>query len=356
MTTCSPAFRKGSPVVQTEIPYTYVVRRKLASGKWKNYYRFRRDGTDAALPGAPGDADFHTKYGELMQREDRIAAEKVGPAAHSVDWLLDIFIASPEFCVLAETTQRDYRETADRIRPVLGAERFDCVTKAVVLALRNQYRDKPRTSHKIKQLLSRLYGWAEDQDLVGSDFNPAAGVKRIKAKVKHIEVWSVEEIDLFLSKCDPVAKTIAMLALYTGQRRQDIATMEWNDYQGSVVRVRQNKTGTPLTIPCHPKLKAHLDAIKSPFGGTIVRSTLGRPLDANAVSSQMTRSIAAIDDMPRRSLHGLRYAAASTLEAVGCTVAQITSIIGHRTFQVAMQYASQRREAESAIILMETHA
>ncbi|WP_260581123.1 tyrosine-type recombinase/integrase [Sphingopyxis sp. PET50] len=343
-------------MVRTEIPFTYVVRRKLASGKFRDYWRFRYGETNVALPGAPGDAAFHERYGELLSREQRIAEEKTGPEFHTVDWLLDAFFASPEFEVLADTTQKDYRETAERIRPVIGTERFDSVTKQVVLALRNDHKATPRTSHKIKQFISRLYGWGDEQGLVAESFNPAAGVKRIKAKVKHIEVWSQEEIDLFLSKCDPVAKTIAMLALYTGQRRQDVATMDWKAYQGGVIRVRQNKTGTPLTIPCHPKLKAHLDAIKSPFGGSIVRNAQGRPMDANAVSSQMNRAVAAIADMPHRSLHGLRYAAASTLEAVGCTVAQIVSIIGHRTFQVAMQYASQRRDAEAAMALMEKEA
>lgn len=340
-------------MVKTDIPFTYVVRRKLASGKWKDYWRFRFGKTDCALPGVPGEPVFHARYGELLAREQRIAEEKVGPAAHTVDWLFESFFASPEFEALAESTQKDYRETAGRIRPVIGAERYDCVTKPVVLALRNSYRAQPRTAHKIKQLLSRLYGWADENELVEPDFNPAAGVRRIKAKVKHIEVWSKEEIDLFLSRCDPVAKTIAMLALYTGQRRQDIAAMQWTDYLDGVVRVRQDKTGTPLVIPCHPVLKAHLDEIRSPFGGRIVRSAKGRPLDKNAVSAQMVRAVAAITDMPHRSLHGLRYASASTLEAAGCTVAQITSIIGHKTFRVAMQYASQRREAEAAITLMQ---
>ncbi|ALJ15325.1 tyrosine-type recombinase/integrase [Sphingopyxis macrogoltabida] len=344
-------------MAQTEIKYTYIVRRKLASGKFKDYWRFRRDDTDCALPGKPGEAAFHERYGELLGREERIADQANDkPAPHTVNWLLDEFFASPEFEVLADSSQKDYRDTAERVRPVIGAERFDCVTKAVVVELRNQYRKQPRTAHKVKQLISRLYSWGEEQGHVAENFNPAAKVKKIKAKVKHIEVWSPEEIDLFLSKCDPVAKTIVMLALYTGQRREDLAQMDWTDYQGGIIRVRQNKTGTPLSIPCHPKLKAHLDSIKSAFGGPIVRSALGRPLNANAISAQINRAVASIDAMPHRSLHGLRYAAAGALEAVGCTVVQITDIIGHRTFQIAMQYASQRRNAEAAMALMEASA
>lgn len=343
-------------MVRAEIPYTFVVRRKLANGKFKDYWRFRYRDTNCALPGEPGDPEFHARYGELLAREGRIAEAHVEPEAHTVDWLLNAYFASPEFEVLADSSKKDYLETAERIRRAIGHERFDTITKQVVITLRNLHKDKPRTAHKIKQLLSRVYSWGEDQTIVAENFNPAAGVKKIKAKVKHIEVWSQEEIDLFLANCDPVSKTIVILAYYTGQRRQDIATMDWKDYQGKIIRVRQDKTGEPLMIPCHPKLKEHLDSIRSAFGGPIVRSALGRPLDANAISSQINRAVAKIDAMPHRSLHGLRYAAAGTLEAVGCTVAQIISIIGHRTFQMAMQYASQRRNAEAAIALMEQKA
>ena len=344
-------------MAQTEIKFTYIVRRKLASGKFKNYWRFRRGETDCAIPGAPGDEAFHKRYGELLGREERIDAQaEAAPEPHTVSWLIDAFFESPEYEALADSSQKDYRETAERVRPVIGTERFDCVTKAVVIELRNKYRTQPRTAHKVKQFISRLYGWGEEQGHVAENFNPAAKVKKIKSKVKHIEVWSPEETDLFLSRCGPVAKTIVMLALYTGQRREDLSQMDWTDYQGRMIRVRQNKTGTPLTIPCHPKLKAHLDEIKSAFGGPILRSAKGRPLAAHAISQQINREVAAIDEMPHRSLHGLRYAAAGALEAVGCTVVQITDIIGHRTFQIAMQYASQRRNAEAAMALMEASA
>ena len=33
----------------------------------------------------------------------------------------------------------------------------------------------------------------------------------------------------------------------------------------------------------------------------------------------------------------------------GCSVVEITSVIGHRTYQMAMQYISQRRAARAAI-------
>jgi len=39
--------------------------------------------------------------------------------------------------------------------------------------------------------------------------------------------------------------------------------------------------------------------------------------------------------------------------AAGCSVVQISSIIGHRTYQMALKYARQRRNAEAAMERLE---
>jgi integrase len=53
-----------------------------------------------------------------------------------------------------------------------------------------------------------------------------------------------------------------------------------------------------------------------------------------------------------RSMHGLRYAAAARMEEGGATVAQIESVLGHRTFRMALKYASARRRAAGGIAAM----
>ena len=53
----------------------------------------------------------------------------------------------------------------------------------------------------------------------------------------------------------PNAQLALMLLLYTGQRASDVVRIRWNDYDGSGIAVRQLKTGTPLWIRCHTKLK-----------------------------------------------------------------------------------------------------
>lgn len=339
-----------------DLPYTYVSRKKLAGGRWRDYWRFRRDGVDAPLPGAPGLPKFHRRYAELISASEQAkAAEQARTEAaetqrHTFSWLCEAYLDSAEFKQLSDRTQADYRYTIDeRLKPVLGPERYDSIQRRTVKLLRDQLADQPRTAHKIRQMVSRLYSWADENDLVEHGFNPAAGIRKLKAKVKHITIWSDEEIELFLKHCEPFMATPVLLALYTGQRREDLVTMTWSDYHDGVIRVRQNKTGEPLDLPCHPRLREHLDAKRTGFGGVIVRAANGRPLNANSLSAALNRAVAAISEMPHRSWHGLRYAAAGKLEEAGCSVVEITSVIGHRTFEMAMQYISQRKAAQAAV-------
>src|SRR3546814_1459748 len=62
-----------------------------------------------------------------------------------------------------------------------------------------------------------------------------------------------------------------------------------------------------LPISCHKDLRAHLEGLSARFG-PIIRAADGKTLNANALSSAMNRAVAAIDNMPHRTLHGLRYA------------------------------------------------
>lgn len=344
-----------------DLPYTYRSRKKLKSG-WRDYWRFRRDGIDSPLPGDPRtDTAAMRKYADLIDQAERRGAVQTSPPRTTFEWLARQYLASAEFGQLADSTQKDYRGVIDeRLLPALGPERFDCVNRASIKAIRDAVIGEgkaARTANKVKQLASLIYSWADEEELLPDGFaNPGLRLKKLRGPSTPIEIWSAGEIALFLGNCSAHLRTAILLALYTGQRASDIVAMQWSDYQGGTIRVRQNKTGEPLEIPCHPKLRAHLDKIRTRFGGAIVRAHDGKPTNANALASDITRSVARIDDMPPRSLHGLRYASAGNLEAVGATVVEISSIIGHRTYQMAMKYARQRKDAEAAIARLDQSA
>lgn len=331
------------------LPYTY-----LAKGR---YWRFRRGDLDVSLPGRPGDARYHEAYSAFLAQSERKLEE---PDRASFAWLIKRFKASAEFRALRGPTQLDYERTLDLIVEELGDQPYKFTTRAMIKAVRDDHAATPRKAHKIKQMISRLYSWADENDLVPEGLNPTEKLKKLKTRSKIITPWSEPEIAMVLAKLSGHLKTAFLLCLYTGQRAEDVVTMEWSAFQptrggqDALIRVRQSKTGEPLDIACHPVLRDHLKSVKTQFGGRIVRNAKGQPWTANAFSQALRGVVESIPDMPHdRSPHGLRYAAAGRLEAAGCTIVEASGVLGHRTYQMAMQYLSGRKAAQSALAKQE---
>lgn len=331
-------------MARTEIRYTYI-----AKGK---YWRFRHKLIgDIPLPGQPGAAAFHERYAELtamVARQKSIAS----PPRTSWRWLIKRYRESAEFRALADPTQLDYGRTLDILDAELGTEPFALTTTNMIRAVRDEHADQARKAHKIKQVASLLYTWADDHQHAPAGFNPAKALRRLKKKggTKEYVCWSDPEFDLFMSKAIAPMRTAAMLARYTGQRAEDLARMVWSDYQGDMIRVRQNKTGTPLMIACPAPLQQYLSEMKRGRSGVVMlTSAAGAPYNANSLSSAMGREVRKIDGMPiDRSIHGLRYMSGADLEEAGCTVGQITAVLGHHAYQMAMKYATQRLRSREA--------
>lgn len=319
--------------------FTYVVKGR--------YWRFRRGALKAPLPGKPGQAAFHIEYARLLQLSE---SKPDKPNESILAWLIGQYRQSAELNALRPLTRLDYEKILTVIEADdIAREPFAFITAAMVKAVRDDHRNTPRKAHKIKQLVSLLYTWAAENGHVPLGFNPAAPIKRLKSRTKPITPWSEPEIKVALGTAPAWLRTPLMLALYTGQRREDVVAMDWEDFQGSIIRVRQSKTGEPLDIACHKDLRAHLESIRTSFGGKIARTAIGRPFTPNSLSQALRRFITQSKCIPvDRSMHGLRYAAAARLDAAGCTVTETVAVMGHRTYQMALKYMAQRRASEAA--------
>lgn len=330
------------PVVS--LPFTYVIRKP--SGK--EYWRFRRGDLHTALPGKPGDAEFHARYAELCSMAER--EDPARPAAGTMSALIAAYRVSAEFKMgLRESTQLDYGKTLALIDAEMGDEMTRLITFKMVKAVRDSYASTPRKAHKVKQMVSRLYTWGDECGLTRKGQNPAAEFKKLKYRSEIIMPWSEEEIRLFLAHAPRHLITPVMLALYTGQRAADVVAMDWTAYQGAFIRVRQSKTGTPLDIACHPTLKKHLDSVRTAFKGKICRAASGRPYSPNGFAKAVGDQCAKINGMPARSPHGLKYAAAGRLEEAGVTPGIAMKILGNLTYALAVQYMSGRIDSAAAV-------
>ncbi|MGY2735590.1 tyrosine-type recombinase/integrase [Sphingomonas sp. UYP23] len=339
---------KGTKQPANRLAYTYVAK--------SCYWRFRYKGLDAPLPGVPGDACFQEKYADLLARFLRQPPVVVDLARGTFDHALRKFYADAEFLSLAKSTQGNYLQFGKIVSRLLG----DCLMEQTTVDMIGAVRSSVKIGYRrtIRCFISRLYVFASDRGYVTRGLNVAERLRPLKPKKGGHEPWSNDEIAKFFEYARGSVRTLIIIALCTGQRASDIEQMSWSQVLGDFVRVRQRKTGELLEIPLHPMLRRELDRLRSEglVSGVIVRKPSGCPTGGKSFEYQMRKLVKAIPNMPRRTPHGARYATAAILQDAGCDVEEIVSIIGHRNYEMAIQYATKRKLALRAMAKMIRHA
>lgn len=337
----------------------FVIRVTSPKAPGKVFYYFRSTDTGRIpLQGKPGSTAFSRSYADAMDLRDRLRAGKPAPTDdRSVSWLVDRYLEGAEFKALADATQVDYARTCQLLKDQLGRHPFQFITRAMLKAVRDDFADTARKANKVAAVVSLVYGWGNQADLVPDGVNPAAGLKKLKRKggVREYVPWSDQEVAWLLERAPLHVATPVLIALYTGQRREDVVNMTWQQDQGEFLRVRTSKTRALIDLPCHAVLRAHLDRVRTAskvvsLAGPIVLSEGGKPMTVNQMSGQLRRQVEKHPRIPNnRSFHGLRYAAAARMEEGGATVAAIGEVLGQRTFRMAMKYASGRKRAAEGV-------
>lgn len=330
--------------------YTFVLKGK----HW--YFRHKLLGV-SALPGQPGTAAFHTAYADkLTELSRRLGTHKEAEQrrkdeAHtkSVRTFCESYLASTEFSLLKPLTKRDYERVIGILIAGAGDLQFPDLTRSDVVSIRDGLYESRglRTANYAVQLLSLIGTWAVDHEMLPE--NHLLGVKKLKGqKGGGYRPWTEAEIAHFIANARPHILLGVLIGLHTGQRMGDcIAMTPYQFLGGRAVMVRQQKTDELLEIPLAGQLRAAYEHRSHPNAERVIVNPDGQPYNESAFSTALAKELKRVG-LQGISFHGLRYAAAARLEELGCTVGMITSIIGHRTFQMAMQYATKRRDAAAA--------
>lgn len=193
-----------------------------------------------------------------------------------------------------------------------------------------------------------LFNFAIERDRIV--VNPTRG---IKTEVPgHWPAWTPREAATAIRLLPEHLRRVVVLALYTGQRRGDLITMGWTAYDGTSIRLIQQKTKRPLVLPVHPALKAELDAWERK-ATTILTNAWGAPWTGTVLSHGMKDALARIEARDGLNIHGLRKLAAANLAEAGCSMNEIAAVTGHRTLAMVQLYtasADQERLAGAAIV------
>jgi integrase len=360
--------------VQIELKYIW---RPKAKGREYTYYR--RDGQRFRIHGVPGSAEFLAYYQQIHARFE--LPPEAAPVAKpgSLKALIADYKTTQKFTKRKPKTKKSYLHYLTLLEDSYGRLPVATLTRPAIILLRDKFDEHPRTANFIVQILSILMEHAIDRGL--RETNPAAGIDDLETGPGH-RPWEEEEIARYRKQwlLGTVERTAFELALNTGQRGGDCATMQRSHIKDGVISVVQLKTGNRVWIPISNDLRVALDAWDARQNAWIERrlsqkkprpvpidvqkmiltGEKGRAFSEGTFGHLLNDAFKKVEGLTigleNRGVtpHGLRFTAATRLRELGCSWEMIASITGHDTAEMVRKYANQKRDAELAINALNT--
>jgi integrase len=300
-----------------------VVRRTLADGSVREY-----------------------RYGAYKAPLSRVQAD-------SLEALIRAYKRSPSWTALAKATKASrlvYLKELEEIGhlPIRKLVRRD------ILAIRDAIASTRGNGAAtgFVRVASVLFDWAVDQDWI--PHTPVHKVKRLP--IGELPAWSAEQAMIALQGAPERLRRVIVLGLYTGQRRGDLCTVRWSDYDGATIKFVQQKTGAKVVLQVHPDLKAELDGWER-AGDTILLNARGGPWAPNTLSKLMPETLRRLGLPPGLNVHGMRKLFAAGMAGNGATVHEIGANTGHKTLSMIQLYtlsADQRKLSERSVGKIQT--
>jgi integrase len=276
--------------------------------------------------------------------------------AAKISWgaLIDAMRETAKWADFSPRYRKDLDSVFEYLRDKIGHQEVARLTQADIYDAMEKNRHRIRFANYIPTAISMLSKqairkrWRKD--------NPAIDIEPLrvpKARQKPHLPWA----DWAVEKMRREGKALPLLIFEIGvgsvQRPGDWVTFQWGDYDGDTLKLRQNKTGKALTLPCTEALKAALDRTKVELGFAphpsrhILTRADGSAMDYRAMANVM------LGERKRLGLvafdqHALRYRGVMELAWEGCDDDEIASYSGHTSKAMIIKYAGEARQVMRA--------
>ena len=307
----------------------------------REYIYFRRGKVRHRLPGNPDSEEFSREYWSIR------SGKKAKTVTHSWNALIIAFYRSPAFTSKAAGTRENYRRHCEAIREMNGDKDVRNFKRHHAIAARDALADTWSKANERVAVLSILCKVAVDLGWI--ERNPVTGIEKLTGG--EYEAWPDAKLEAYERYCErhglTTARTAFELCVGTGQRLGDCIKMTWDDFDGQIMRVVQEKTGTKLEVYCPERLQRYLADLPR-AGRFIMARNLTQPLGKRAVQKaieEVREAIGVKTGENRLVPHGWRYTAARLLTDAGCSDAEIQSVTGHKTLAMVQKYRSGADQA-----------
>jgi integrase/recombinase XerC len=153
----------------------------------------------------------------------------------------------------------------------------------------NTRRNRPwsrNTRHTYDGILRGFYVWASDIDDPWISENPMRKIPSPKKPKGVPRPAQVDQAHWAVTEASDPWRLICTLAVYSGLRACEIATLHRNEVDATSIYVANGKGGKAAVVPCHPAI---WDAVKDLPDGPVIRRTDRWPVTARWVSDSTNR-------------------------------------------------------------------
>jgi integrase len=226
-----------------------------------------------------------------------------------------------------------------------------------------EFAKKPSVADAIVSRLATLWDFAEEHCRIPElrehkGINPARNIKKLKDEnAESAPLWPLALCQAIEQEAARDVVTFYYLGRYTGQRRSDIATMEWahiDPARGThgEMFVAQIKTGARIWVPMPGRLREYLDTLRQTGRYIVTSAKTGGAWLPTSITNEFNRvtrrlGFATVDaaGRPRTySPHGLRHLCGVELAHAGASDRQIAAVLGHATLKQVGTYVKQAEQ------------
>lgn len=310
---------------------------KRVRAKGRDYWYWTRSTPRVRLPSPYDEPDAFKRNIAHLQRVANTIEQRRREGTFGA--VVKAYRTARDFTDLEASTQRIYDRYLNRLLAAYGdAPLVEMTPEDVQVRVLDANADTPGAADMMLTILRTLYRFANKRHRGLPDWT--AGLEKYGNQSER-QPWPEHVLGDALASDDAEFRLAVALHLYTGQRTGDCCAMTWTAAKGDEIAVVQEKTGTPLTIPFHPALKAELARaerkavmiLTNHRGGALTPGTFWKWCRAFSKPYGL-----------RLGPHGLRKNATNELFEADCTAAQVAAVTGHKSLSMLEHYGKQRSQ------------
>ena len=237
-----------------------------------------------------------------------------------------------------------------RLQELLGDPYLDEITVSDIERLLREFLRKGLSKATVNRYRSRLSSMLNVAIMWEYlEVNPVARVKRFHEEKLGDRYLEPDEYRALLGACEEPLKSLVILAVNTGMRRNELMTLRWDDVDLSAglitIRPEISKTKEGRTVPINEDVRAVLNELQLNQNDCVVPCDSFPRRQWEKAVSDLGWDKTGIPRLHGWRFHDLRHACASMMVMADVPLYKVGQILGHKDLKTTQRYAHLNKES-----------